>query len=347
MTRLAFAVLALLATRVCAASQVDEASGPVTSTAPWPVVEARVLDADGQVEVGEPFELELVCRHDGGFVVEHASEVDAALGLDRRVVVLERRELPDVPLEGPAPRHGFADGAVLETRVVYTLACLAGEPLAGESGIVWSPQRRFEGLGLAVRRGDERRFVTAEAPSVEVASLLTPTDRGPRPLPGMLAPVAPRASLVARAAPFALGGGVVLAVAGAALLLRRRRAAHTPAPAEPTRRERLARLREDVEGGRADLREALFDLVALAKASCAARGAVIDPAATDDQWSASLPDGLLEPRERDVLARFLRQAESLRFSAASPTRWLVLDLAADVEQLEEGAQRTRASGGPA
>jgi len=339
--RLALAVLTALA------APQDDAASSAAAAVVWPTVEARVLDADGKVEVGEPFELELVCRHDGGFVVEHASEVDTALGLDERVVVLARRELPDVPLDGRAPRHGFADGVVLETRIVYTLACLTGEPRAGESGIVWSPQRRLDGLGLAVRRGDERRFVPAEAPPVEVVSLLTPTDRGPRPLPGMLAPDAPQSSLVARVAPFALAGGAVLAVAGAAILLRRRRAARVETPPEPTRRERLARLREDVQAGRADLREALFDLVALARATCAARGAAIDPAATDDQWSASLPSGLFERRELEVLARFLRQAESLRFSAASPTRWLVLDLVADVEQLEEGAPRAAAPGGPA
>lgn len=305
----------------------------------WPTVEARLVGVDGSVEVGEPFEVELVCRHDGSFEVEHAEEVDALLALDERWVVFERRALPDVPVDRAPTRQGFEEGVLLESRIVYRIASLTQEPQSGESGIVWRPQRTLAGLGLALVHGDERRFVAADELVVEVASLLGPTDTSPRPLPEPLAPPSAHTDWYRRAAPFAAGAAVVFGLVAFGVVFRRKPTSVVSAP-PPTRLERLAALRLSADAGER-LRSVVVDAAALLRASCAARGATpLDHAASaalsDEEWRARLDVQAFQPVEIDRIERFLRQSQHVRFGAAVPTRWTVLDLLGEVEAIEEG-----------
>ena len=308
----------------------------------WPTVEARLVGVDGPVEVGEPFEIELVCRHDGSFEIEHADEVDEVLALDERWLVFERRALPDVPADRAPTRIGFEEGVTLESRIVYRLAGLALEPQEGESGIAWRPDRTLAGLGLALSRGTERRFVAANALALEFASLLTPTDTTPRALPGVLPPPAGDVPWLTRLWPLAAGAAAVFGLATFGLVLRRRPRL-VPAAVQVTRAQRLAALRHTADEGE-KLREVVVDAAALLRASCAARAAALDvtrdaphdAALTDEEWRARLQADFFEAVELERIDRFLRQSQSVRFGAAAPTRWTVLDLLGEVDAIEDG-----------
>ncbi|MEZ5980170.1 MAG: hypothetical protein R3F34_18425 [Planctomycetota bacterium] len=291
--------------------------------------------------VGEPFEIELVCEHDPSYEVRAADEVADVLTLDAGWLVLDTTAVPDAKADGDVHRvHGY-DDAKLVTRVVYRVASLGQEPSDGEDGVDWSPERPLVGLGVRATRGDESIFVEAPPASVLVESVLRPDDDAPRPLPPPMPSESHGGSVEWRRAAWIAGIASLVFVLAVATALRGNRVGAAPLP-PPTRAERLERLRADVAAGRADVRAATFEAVAIVRASLAERGAERDPSAIDGEWVAGLPDDALASGERERLERLLERSESLRFAPHLPTRWAVEDVLAEAQRVEEETARRAA-----
>lgn len=341
-------------------------------------VDVRVVAPDGEVEVGEPFELTIVCEHGVETEVRASARVlDEVLAHDTGWHVFEVRARPDVPVGATELRPwGFEADQRLVSTVVYRLAALSLEPRPNEEtgGLAWSPLRRIEGLGVDVRlpSGDglggatdadagagaasndvappsaaSFAFVAARAPQggvgVRVRSLLDAEEARPRPLPDPLRPA--RSDTAAAWSRAAWIGGGAFAVFAIALVVawRGSRVADEPAPA-PTRTERLEDLRERIARGDQDLREAAFALVAEVRASLAERGVTNDRAWTEEQWRAALDESRLVRGEREDLDRFLARAQAVRYAPERPTRWALEDLVRAALEIEASTSASASNG---
>jgi hypothetical protein len=314
-----------------------------------------------EIEVGEPFELTIACRHGRDVEVRAAAVVARdVLSSESGFHVFSVVALPDLPADGTrASVTGFEGDAVLVTRITYRVASLSLEPAAVEGGgLVWNPERPLTDLGVEYAAAltpdapanTERTFEfrgaraldgevgsvagAAAQAIVTVRSLIGPGERSPRPMPEPLttraeAPLWNRAAWIGGSASFLFLVALVVA-------LRGNRVARPGTGPPPDRATVLERLLEGVASGAVDLRQTAFDTVVHVRAGFAERGASSDRSLTDDEWRAALDQGLLLKGERVDLDRFLARAEAVRYAPARPTRWAVEELVRDALTFERG-----------
>lgn len=333
----------------------DAASDAASDAAFDAAVDIRVDAPTQPVEVGEPFDLTIVCLHGPNVEVRAAQVVTRdVLNAERGFHVFDVVALPDLPADGKRSRaFGFEDDAQLVTRITYRVASLSLEPAAVEGGgLAWNPERPLIGLGIEVAPA-----LSADAPAstarlfefrparpldgdvgpeaiVTVRSMIGPGARGPRPMPEPLttdesAPPWGRAAWIG-------GSASLLFLVALAVALRGNRVARPSTGPPPDRAATLASLLEAVGSGEADLRQVAFDAVVHMRAGFADRGASNDRSLTDDEWRTALDERILATGERTDLDRFLARAEAVRYAPARPTRWAVEELVRDALVFERG-----------
>lgn len=169
-----------------ARAQQAPVDAPVGLDVPVPPVELSVLletvdgEALGEVEVGEPFHLVLVCEHGADAEVRAATRVrDDVLHHAAGWHLFEEVALPNLRADGLAPpTSGFAPDERLVSRVTYRVAALSLEPFENETGgLGWGPARPLAGLGVEVRSAS---FADALATALD-ASENGPSEDGPPP----------------------------------------------------------------------------------------------------------------------------------------------------------------------
>ncbi|QDU85466.1 hypothetical protein Pla163_25970 [Planctomycetes bacterium Pla163] len=310
------------------------------------------------VEVGQPFELSVVCRHGRDVEVRAAAAVVRdVLTAERGFHVFDVVALPDLPADGArASATGFADGATLVTRITYRVASLSLEPASVEGGgLVWNPERALTGLGVEYApaladdapANTERTFEFRVARALDGASaegdepaqalvtvrgLIGPGARGPRPMPEPLTTEA-EAPLWNRAA-WIGGGATFLFLVALVVALRGNRVARASTGPPPDRATVLEGLLEGVASGSVELRQAAFDAVVHVRAGFAERGASGDRSLTDEEWRATLGEDLFRMGEQVDLDRFLARAVAVRYAPARPTRWAIEELIRDALTFE-------------
>jgi len=276
------------------------------------------------VEVGEPFELELVVVHPVDVAVTGLGE--DALELDETWAVLDSSRAAPVSAEDAATGGSTR---LVERRTWRVVSLEPGE-------------RALPRLGVRLADAElDAEGVLAEGDpvTVSVAGVLAEDEDAPRPLVGFREGFgAPEPRPGGWRLPTALGTAGIALLGGVVVLLARRRRPRERAPARPTPRERLAALVASTEGGAspAELREACFELAALLREATDAWTGAARPGATDDEWLAALErERSASNRVREALAEVLGRCARAKFAGEAPTRWAFQELVARARDLLE------------